>query len=69
MVAWSEKEEKRSHSLLTRKRAEKLVGGLPDNAGMLPAVAELTSVGFEGGVLRLDQILVLHEGSPLRFHI
>lgn len=45
--------------LVKRKRAEKLVGGLPDNAEMLRAVAELTSVGFEGGVLRFDKILVL----------
>lgn len=39
------------------------MGGLPDNAGILRAVAELTSVGFEGGALRLDQILVLHKES------
>lgn len=45
--------------LVKRKRAEKLVGGLPDNAEMLRAVAELTSVGFEGGVLCFDKILVL----------
>ena len=32
--------------------------GLPDNAGILRAVAELTSAGFKGGVLSFDQILV-----------
>lgn len=64
------KERKSCHSLVKRKRAEKLVGGLPDNAGMLRAVAELTSVGFEGGVperppTKSRQILVLHEGSTI----
>ena len=30
------------------------MGGLPDNAGMLWAVAELISVGLEGGALRFN---------------
>ena len=56
MVEWREKVEVEK-SLLDKRGSglRSLVGGLPDNAGMLRAVAELTSVGFEGGVLRLNQ--------------